>query len=135
MANYMFILRPTEKIHKSVCPRCAAVGEVLDSCPTCHGSAIKKYRFTQYYVQDRPIKIEKVDRDPATGILRYWENQSEFYHETTYPELNKFVPEVPHGVHFCHDDISSAKAECARINNYLADKALSEKAKALAFNF
>ena len=97
MANYMFVLRPTEKVHKSVCPKCAERGEVLDSCPSCRGSAVKKYRFTQYYVQDRPIQIVQVDRDPETGILRYWENMSEYYHETTYPELNKYVPEVPHG--------------------------------------
>lgn len=135
MANYMFVLRPTEKVHKSVCPKCAERGEVLDSCPSCRGSAVKKYRFTQYYVQDRPIQIVQVDRDPETGILRYWENMSEYYHETTYPELNKYVPEVPHGIHFCHDDRKSAETECKRINEYLAAKAASEKAKALVFNF
>lgn len=135
MANFMFVLRPTEKVHKSVCPACAARGEVLDSCTSCRGTAVKKYRFTQYYVQDRPIQIDKVDRDPKTGILRYWENMSEFYHETTTPELNKYVPEVPYGIHFCHDTKASAETECARINKYLADKAASEKANALKFNF
>ena len=135
MANFMFVLRPTEKVYKSVCPICAERGEVIDSCPSCRGTAIKKYRFTQYYVQDKPISIEKVDRDPETGILRYWENMSEFYHETTTPELNKYVPEVHYGVHVCHHTKVSANTECDRINKYLADKAAYEKASALKFNF
>ena len=135
MANYMYVLRPTEKVHKSVCPTCAKRGEVIDSCPSCHGSAIRKYRFVQYYVQDRPIQIVNVDRDPKTGILRYWENNSEFYHETTYNEMNKHIPDVPYGVHFCHDDKKSAETECNRINNYLAAKADSEKSKSPEFDF
>jgi hypothetical protein len=129
----MFVLRPTETIHKYVCPACAARGEVVDSCPSCRGSAIKKHRVTQYYVQDKPIQIVKVDRDPETGVLRYWENTSEYYHETVYPELNKYVPKVPHGVHFCHDDRKSADTECARVNKYLADKAIKERSKASVF--
>lgn len=135
MANYMFILRSTEKLHKSVCPECAKRGEVLSTCPVCHGSAIKKYRFTQYYVQDRPIQIVKIDRDPKTGILRYWENMSEFYSETTTPEINEYVPEVPYGIHFCHDDRKSAEAECKRVNEHLVAKMASEKAVALTFDF
>jgi RecJ-like exonuclease len=126
MANFMFILRPTEKVSKTVCPVCAERGEVLDSCPMCKGSAIKKNRFTQYYVQDKPIQIEKVDRDPKTGILRYWENTSEFYYDTTYPTLNKYVPEVPYGVHLCHDTRESAQVECDRINACLTARAKAD---------
>ena len=133
MANYMFVLRPTEKAYKSVCPACAERGEVINACPVCKGSAVKNYRYAQYYVQDRPIQIVKVDRDPKTGILRYWENASEYFNETTTPDLNRYVPEVPYGVHFCHDDKKSAEAECERINKYLASKAVEEKAKALMF--
>lgn len=135
MANYMFVLRPTEKVHKSVCPACAERGEVIDTCPVCRGSAVKKYRSVQYYVQDKPIQIIKVDRDPKNGILRYWEGASDFYHETTTNEMNRYVPDVPYGVHFCHDDKKSAEVECERINKYLASKAAAEKAKALVFNF
>ena len=134
MANFMFVLRPTEKVHKSVCPTCAARGEVVDSCPTCHGTATKKYRTVQYYVQDRPVQIVKIDRDPENGVLRYWENSSDYYLETVYPALNKYVPEVPHGIHLCHEDRKWADMECARINKYLAGKAADEKAKALKFN-
>lgn len=134
VANYMFVLRPTEKVHKSVCPACAARGEVLDSCQTCRGSAVKRYRSTQYYVQDKPIQIVHTDRDPKTGILRYWESKSEFYYETACPAINQYVPEVPHGIHFCHDDKKSADIECERINKYLADKAINA-AKALTFDF
>lgn len=122
MVNYMFILRPTEKVVKTVCPTCAKRGEVVNTCMTCHGSAVQKKHIPQYYVQDRPIPITYIDRDCDTGILRYWENSSEFYYETTCSKLNKYVPEVPYGVHLCHDTWKSAKAECERINNYLHEK-------------
>jgi hypothetical protein len=129
MATYMFVLRPTHKTHKSVCPTCAKRGEVVDSCPACRGSAIKKTRVPQYYVQDRPIQITHSDRDPENGVLRYWENSSEFFYETVYPDLNKYVPEVPHGIHLLHDDHKSASIECERINKYLSGNA------AKTFNF
>lgn len=119
MANYMFVLRPTEKKFRVVCPVCAKRGLIEDSCPMCHGSGTKGKSIFQYYVQDRPIEIEKIDRDPKTGVLRYWENLSEFLYETVYPELNKYVPKVPHGVHLCHDTRRSAEVECERINTYL----------------
>ena len=121
MANYMFILRPTEKVHKTVCPACMHRGEVIDECKWCRGTAIKKQRIMQYYIQDKPIQIIQIDRDPRTGILRYWENSSEFFYETTTPKLNKYVPEVPYGIHLCHDDRQSAQTECDRINKYLSD--------------
>lgn len=130
MANYMFILRPTEKVHKAVCPKCAARGEVLDSCSECRGTAIKKTKSFTYYVKDTPININYTDRDPKTGILRYWENSEEFYYETVYPELNKYVPNVPHGIHFCHDTMKSALTECERINKYLL-----EESRNTAFKF
>lgn len=122
MANYMFVLRPTEQKRKIVCPACVKRGEVINSCALCCGSAIKTTRFPQYYVQDKPIEITKVDRDFETGILRYWEGANEFFYETVYPSLNKYVPEVPFGIHLCHDTRFSAQAECERINKYLAEK-------------
>lgn len=135
MATFMYVLRPTEKTHKTVCPVCASRGEVLNTCPSCRGTAVKNYRITQYYVQDRPIQIDHIDRDPKTGILRYWESQSDCYYETTTPDINKYVPEVPYGVHFCHDEKKWAEAECERVNKYLADKAAEEKAKAISYKF
>lgn len=121
MANYMFILRSMEKKYKVVCPACSQRGMVSDLCPTCHGTGTKGKAMKQYYVQERPIEIEKVDRDPKTGVLRYWENLSEFFYETTTPTLNKYTPEVPYGVHLCHDTRKSAQTECDRINKYLSD--------------
>jgi RecJ-like exonuclease len=139
MANYMFVLRPTDKKHKVVCPACASRGEVLDTCPVCHGTAIKKVCIPQYYVQDKPILISKTDRDPDTGILRYWESLCEYFYEVVYPELNRYVPDVPHGIHLCHDDKASAMRECERINKYLVNKKLSpsntESCVAYAMNF
>lgn len=126
MANYMFVLRPTSKKHKTVCPACAERGEVISSCYLCHGSAIKSANIPQYYVQERPIEIRHVDRDPENGVLRYWEDASNFFYETVYPELNKYIEEVPHGIHLCHDSRQSAELECKRINTYLINKKLNK---------
>lgn len=122
MANYMFVLRPTSKTIKTVCPLCASRGEVITACPLCHGEGTQKHSVPQYYVQDKPIEITHTDRDPKTGVLRYWEDASEFYYETTYPELNRYAPAVPHGLHLVHDDVLTAKRECERINEYLLRK-------------
>jgi hypothetical protein len=123
----MYILRPTNKTFKKVCPECAKRGEVLDSCRSCRGSAIKKNPVMQYYVQDRPIEIVRIDRDPETGILRYWEDSSNCFNETTYRSMNKYVPYVPYGVHLCHENRKSADIECERINTYLKNaKKLTE---------
>lgn len=121
MANYMFVLRPSEKVHRIVCPECSKRGEVLNTCKMCHGQAYVRKRVPCYYVQDRPIEITHIDRDSKTGILRYWEGACDFYYETLYPKLNPHVPEVPHGVHLCHDTYLSAKTECERINKYLLE--------------
>ena len=123
MANFMFILRPTEKKYRVVCPDCAKRGEVLSSCKCCHGVGVISKRFPQYYLQDKPIEITRIDRDPETGILRYWEDSSDFFYETLYPELNKYVPNVIHGIHLCHDTWQSAHVECERINKYLKNAA------------
>jgi len=123
MANYMFVLHPIESKIKTVCLACAKRGEVVDSCQFCHGNGIITKAMTQYGVKERPIRIDKIDRDPETGILRYWENSCEFFYETAYPELNKYVPNVPHGIHFCHDDMKSAMTERDRINKYLKTEA------------
>jgi hypothetical protein len=126
MANYMFVLRPTEKKFTTVCSACAKRGEVVDSCRTCHGKGITRKSVFQYYIQDRPIEINYIDRDPKTGILRYWEDASNFFYETVTPDLNNNVPNVPYGVHLCHDNWKSAEAECERINEYLSKKARRE---------
>jgi hypothetical protein len=117
----MFVLRPTERLIKTVCLACAKRGEVLDSCPHCHGTAVNKKRIPQYYVQNHPIHITRIDRNPKNGILRYWENASEFFYETTDSKLNKYVPDVPYGIHLCHDDYRSASIECDRVNKFLAE--------------
>lgn len=122
----MFVLRPTEKRITTVCPACAKRGEVVSSCPTCYGAGIKKKNIPQYYVQDNPVEIIRIDRDPKTGVLRYWENLSEFFYETTTPALNKYVPEVPYGVHLCHSTRKSAEVESERVNKYLNEMSKSK---------
>lgn len=119
MATFMYVLRPEEKRHKVVCSDCHRRGEVVDTCRICRGSGIKSTTSMQFRVKDKPIEIVKIDRDPKTGIMRYWENMSEFYHETTTHKINKYIPDVPYGVHLCHDTRRSAEIECERINTYL----------------
>jgi hypothetical protein len=41
------------------------------------------------------------------------------------------MPDVPHGLHLCHDERKWADAECERVNAYLASKAAAEKTSAL----
>ncbi len=123
MANFMYVLKPIESKVKTVCLACAKRGEVVDFCRFCNGEGITKKTIIQYGIKERPIQIDKVDRDPKTGILRYWENDSEFFYETVYPELNKYVPKVPYGIHLCHDDMKSAMTERDRINKHLKAEA------------
>lgn len=127
MANFMYVLRPEETKIRVVCPTCAKRGEVTDFCTTCHGSGVKTISTVLFSQRSRPIQIEKVDRDPKTGIIRYWENKSEFFYETTTHELNKNIPDVPYGVHLCHDTSESAHIECDRINKYLRNKSTMRK--------
>ena len=138
MANYMFVLRPGKDTRKVVCPACANRGEVISSCRVCGGNGTKKESIPAYYVQDRPIEIVKVDRDPKTGILRYWEGACDYFYETLDPSLNKYVPKVPYGVHICHDSKASAQQECDRINSFLKEefsKGNLNKCSYVAFHF
>lgn len=117
----MVRLKPVETRKKRVCPACYAKGEVTLGCHKCHGAGIINFKTIRYNVATRPIEIVKTDRDPKTGIIRYWENQNEFYHETTTPKLNKYVPEVPYGVHLLHDSYDEAFAEAERVNKALEE--------------
>lgn len=115
----MVKLKPIETTKKRVCPACYAKGEVANNCHKCHGAGVIKSKTVRYNVVARPIEIVKIDRDPKTGIIRYWENQSEFFYETTTPKLNKYVPEVPFGIHLIHESFEEAFAEVERINKAL----------------
>jgi len=117
----MIKLKPVETKKKRVCPACYAKGEVTDDCHKCHGAGIINSKTIRYNVVARPVEIVKVDRDPKTGIIRYWENQSEFFYETATPKLNKYVPEVPFGVHLIHENYEDAFAEADRVNKALDD--------------
>lgn len=138
MANYMFVLRPGKETRRVVCPTCATRGEVLSSCKVCGGAGVKRETVPAYYVQDRPIEIIKIDRDPKTGILRYWEGTCDYFYETLDPSLNKYVPKVPYGIHLCHDTKASAQHECERINAVLKEEFSNgnlNKCGCVVFNF
>lgn len=127
MANYMFVLRPGKTTRKVVCPACAKRGEIVDSCKICRGSGIKRETVTAYTVQDRPTEIVRIDRDPDTGILRYWQGACDYFYETVDSSLNRYVPDVPYGIHLCHDTKQSAIIECERVNKFLLEKTLKNK--------
>ena len=115
----MIRLKPIETKKKRVCPACYSRGEVITDCHKCHGTGTINSKTIRYSVATYPVEITRVDRDPNNGIIRYWENQSEFFYETVTPKLNKYVPEVPFGIHLLHDDWEEAFAEVTRINKAL----------------
>ena len=117
--SLMVKLTPIETKKKRVCPACHSRGEVTANCNRCHGAGVINSKTIRYKVAPQPIEIVKVDRDPRTGIIRYWENKSEFFYETVTPKLNKYVPEVPFGIHLIHDNYDDAFAEAERVNKAL----------------
>lgn len=129
----MVKLKPVETKKKRVCPACYAKGEVIDDCHKCHGAGVINSKTVRYNVVARPVEIVKIDRDPKTGVIRYWENQSEFFYETVTHKLNKYVPDVPFGIHLVHENYEDAFAEANRINKALeelevkANKELTKK--------
>jgi hypothetical protein len=117
----MFMLKAVETKKKRVCPTCFAKGEVKTDCHKCRGAGVINSKTIRYDVAMRPKEIEKIDRDPKSGVLRYWENKSEFFYETTTPALNKYVPDVPFGIHFIHRNYEEAQAEAERVNKALEE--------------
>ena len=117
----MIKLKPVDVKKKRVCPACYAKGEVTDDCRKCHGAGVINSKTVRYNVVARPVEIVKIDRDPKTGVIRYWENQSEFFYETVTPKLNKYVPEVPFGIHLIHENFEDAFAEADRVNKALEE--------------
>lgn len=117
----MVKLTPIETKKKRVCPACYANGEVRPDCHKCHGTGVINSKTLRYNVATRPVEINKIDRDAKTGIIRYWENESEFFYETVTPKLNKYVPEVPFGIHLIHENYDEAFVEANRVNKALEE--------------
>lgn len=117
----------TEKL-KVLCPGCVKKpGHIISlGCHVCGGKGFINKSFLQYKVAAHREPIYKIDRDPKTGCLRYWTNMSEFYFESVTPDLNKYVPRVPHGIHLIHFTHEQAEIEANRINNYLKDNSIDD---------
>jgi hypothetical protein len=115
----VYVLNCLDTHKKIVCSSCAKRGEVISACPECGGSGVRHKTVRRYKVKNNPVEVVNIDRDPKTGIIRYWTGLSDFYYESTYHSLNHFVPEVPYGVHLIHSDRKTAQIEADRINAYL----------------
>lgn len=111
-----YILRKVTKKKVVTCGACTRRGRVVSHCCECGGKGIHNKSYQCWEVNPRKIKIEKIDRDPETGKLRYWTGSDGFYYETVTPEYNKFVEDYPHGIHFIHSDYKEALVEAARLN-------------------
>ena len=83
------------------CRNCAEKGYINKSCQACNGKGIHNKIFIAYKVNEREEKIEKIDREDKTGELRYWEDSSNFFYESS-----KLI-------HFNKED---AKTECDKRN-------------------
>lgn len=119
MAIEMYRLKMTEQRIRKCCPTCIKRGHIDEFCKSCNGNGTIRSRINRYEVTPHTLTVYKIDRDPKTGILRYWESADEFYYETTTPELNKYVPEVPHGIHLVHYTRADAELERDRVNKEL----------------
>lgn len=111
-----FTLRMTIKKKVVVCEKCHKAGQVLSCCPECGGKGVHYKSYQCYEVNPRKTQIEKIDRDPKTGKLRYWTSMSEYYYEELRPEDNKYVEDYPHGVHMVHFSLEEATNEVNRLN-------------------
>lgn len=65
------------------CKNCSDKGYIDKTCHACNGKGIHNKGFMAYEVNRRTEEIEKIDRDSKTGELRYWEDLSCFYYESS----------------------------------------------------
>lgn len=115
----VFVLKMMTKKKVVVCESCYKSGQVLSQCPKCGGKGIHFKSYQCWEVSPHKVKIDKIDRDPKSGKLRYWTSMSEFYHEEVYPEDNKYVKTYPHGIHLVHFSLEEAIIEANRLNEFM----------------
>ena len=65
------------------CQRCSDNGYINKNCATCNGKGIHNKMLPIRKVRERANEIVKIDRDSGTGELRYWEDMSCFYYESS----------------------------------------------------
>lgn len=114
------ITKDVEKV-KQCCPSCAKLHIIKTNCPICGGKGVRNVSREYYRPVLSPVTIEKIDRDPKTGKLRYWISSNEYAYEETYPSDNPYVPPIKNGVHLFHLTQKDAIAECDRINKFLRE--------------
>lgn len=122
----MYKLVSTKFTETMFCKKCSKLGYINSNCPECGGKGIHKFHWEGYKVSNSAQILEKVDRCPETGHIRYWSDKSNFCYETTTPELNKYCPNVPYGIHFYLDTYEEAETEACRVNTYLRKEALNK---------
>ena len=114
-----WVLKMRPRVIRVVCESCHKKGFVQDSCPVCGGKGSHKKTQMAWTVSPNQIDIEKIDRDPKTGMLRYWTSLSEFFCETT---SHAPYQGYPYGVHFVHFNYKEAVNEADRLNSILRER-------------
>lgn len=111
-----YVLRMVLRDKIVVCEKCHKAGQVLPHCTRCGGKGTHRKSYQCYEVNPRKAEIEKIDRDPKNGKLRYWTSASDFYYEEIRPEDNKYIGDYPHGIHMVHFSLEEATNEANRLN-------------------
>lgn len=120
----MVRIKMTESKVKQCCPSCSKKSQIDYDCPICGGSGTRKKTIKRYEVVKGYTDICRIDRNPETGRLRYWTSSSEYYFEEVFPTDNRYVPDIPNGIHFLHHSSEDAQRECNRINKILEERGL-----------
>ena len=117
-----FVIRKVAKKKVITCRACTERGWVYSGCCECGGKGTHNKSYWCWEVSPRTVEIEKIDRDPNTGGLRYWTSGSEFYDETVTPQSNKYAEDYPHGIHYVHFNYNEALTEAGRLNEVLRQR-------------
>ena len=78
----MYRIKLKDHITTVVCDYCYKYGEVYNLCTRCGGKGTHRRTREEWVVSPTVVDVVKIDRD-GEGTLRYWENKSELYRETS----------------------------------------------------
>jgi DnaJ-class molecular chaperone len=72
------------------CKKCSDKGYINKNCSSCNGKGLHYKTLSIWKTRPRIKTIDKIDRDSKTNELRYWEDMSCFFEESSkYIHFNK----------------------------------------------